>query len=1431
MTRANRNSVFSVVTVLGCVASSAAFDRATASSLRISTGSAQRASEVEADYTTSHVMISETAQETVPITVFFDPQVTGVATAEVFTNLNRRDWVTAAPNGDGLQEGIVPPPGNGIAAGDERHYYKAYTMSPIAGGYLFTLRASKTGAYRLTARYRLSSDPLGTYHWYGDEQNAQGILKRDHAIVVSPASAKNLQLYEANPLTITATGTGLGQRGSFAAMANAAPNAGGPRFSLAYLKQLGVNALWLQPIHPRGIDGRQIDPATGRPFELGSPYAVKNYFAVMPLMASTFTPGGSPAANDTAEGRARALAEFQKFVNAANAQHVAVFLDVPFNHAAHDTELASPGQSYWGNAGTRDSTEIRAAEARVFSRSDAYDMRASSAPNIASAPDRYDFGKWPDVSDIYFGRYSALVANAGQRNNYISEGDWFDYSIGSENAGGTGNGHFDQITQRVWQFFGDYVQFWLTQTGYPENSGHAALGVAAGIGGLRADFAQGLPPQAWEYIIINRSRSRKWDLVFMAESLDGGPVTYRSNRHFDILNDNLIYALHGATKAGDFQAQYNARRAAYGNSLVLLNTSSQDEDNYADPYQAAMRYAVHNTMYGVTMIFPGQELGLKGTIVPAGQGGPAGQPFGYERFELNFGKQIPSFKTYNSMMPLWRQLDHNTGDAIHLLALYSAISDARKASPALRSNQDWFLRLKHNGSADEIFGVGKVEKIGAEPGPNDVVLAFVNLAVSSDSATPNGDGFDVDIKAGQQNVFGISSNRSYNVKNIGAVDAQRRNHCLWDGGRSGADLLQNGISVRLNRVPADEQGWATAPYEVQYLKLVDTTTSHECETPAVGAATGTAVKHPVLTRSYDNNRTGANADERVLTPATLKVRGLRKVFSLKVEGDDPNIEAQPLYVPDVQMPDGARHDVIYVFSMSNNVRAFDVNTGAPLWPHPVSLGKPFVPDPSDPVDIYHINRSFGILSTPVIDQQTGTIYAVNWIVDGNGNRQLKLNALSLKDGKPPPGKEQPLAIEASVTNSSGQKISLNQVQKQRAALLLVPLQARPSPQAHKMLYVATTGSDTPPAKPDATLQNHGWVVAFDVDAWKEAGNWLATPNSFGGGIWQSSQGLAADDKGNVYAITSNGGYLVNPDGSKKDFNGQTDFGESFVKLALEPGPQGSSLKLVDWFSPFRDSARKLWTQQEVAPFMGAYNYEDQDVGSGGPVLVPGTNLVIGAGKDGVLYVLDRDNLGKSIGDLSKLKAPPAFLTFDPDQNSLAYRGASPAGDLDFKPQSGWKTHHLHGSPAYWVSSKHGPMLFAWGENAELRAFAMDASGRVKLLAHGSELASGPLATAPDNMGGMPGGMLTLSANGGSDAIVWGTAPLNGDANKHVVDGIIRAYDAADFDPEPGENGPAKLRLLWQQAGFKYSKFCPPVVADGKLLVPTYDGQVDVYELN
>jgi glycosidase len=795
--------------------------------LKVSAGSATPlATAVEADYSTSHLFVDEVAGDRVPITVFFDPQVLNVESAEIFTNLNRRDRAIKDADGDGIEDGIKPPPGDGVLASDDRNYYQALPMLGVAGGYRLTILATKCGAYRLTARYRLRGDPPGTHRWYSNETNAQGILKRDHALVVSPRTARDVQLYEVNPLTIIATGTAPDQRGTFADLAAGR----GPRFNLSYAKQLGVNMLWMLPIHADGIDGRQTNPATGRPYTIGSPYAVKNFFTVMPLLAKGFTPGNTPAANDTAAGRIQAMADFRGFVQAADAQGVGVMVDAPFNHAAHDAELGAAGQQNWGSASSTPTSEIRNVEARFFSRSGTYDRRASAAANIAVAPDRFDFGKFNDVFDIYFGRYAALVptADPSQEFNYQSEGDWFDYSIGQEDAEGAGNGHFDALTQKVWSYFGDYVQFWLTQTGYPPNATGASLDSTAGIDGLRADFGQGLPPPCWEYI-INRSRSRKWNLVFMAESLDGGHVTYRSARHFDVLNENIIFGLHHARTTDDFRALYDQRRASYGAALVLLNTSSHDEDNYKDPFEGLLRFAVNNTIDGIPLISAGQELGLRGTIVPPNDSDPnQGPPFGYDLYETNFGKQIPQFKEFNSLMPLWRAAARNGSDAAHLHNLFAAIGTARQSSPALRSTNRIYLNLKDNTVHGQIFSIAKCERRNASPQDQDVVFAFVNLVRGADVATPGSSAFNVDVDADRDGVndFGIRPDRFYNVKNLAAyteIDPHRRDTLLWGAGRKGSDLLANGIPVQLHRVPSDRDGWTNAPYEAQYLKLIDVT--------------------------------------------------------------------------------------------------------------------------------------------------------------------------------------------------------------------------------------------------------------------------------------------------------------------------------------------------------------------------------------------------------------------------------------------------------------------------------------------------------------------------------------------------------------------------------------------------------------------------------
>jgi outer membrane protein assembly factor BamB len=166
-----------------------------------------------------------------------------------------------------------------------------------------------------------------------------------------------------------------------------------------------------------------------------------------------------------------------------------------------------------------------------------------------------------------------------------------------------------------------------------------------------------------------------------------------------------------------------------------------------------------------------------------------------------------------------------------------------------------------------------------------------------------------------------------------------------------------------------------------------------------------------------------------------------------------------------------------------------------------------------------------------------------------------------------------------------------------------------------------------------------------------------------------------------------------------------------------------------------------------------------------------------------------------------------------------------------------KTHHLHGSPVYW-DGPNGPMLFVWGENESLRAWKLDPdAGTVAFVGKGGEIASARLAAIPTGMGGMTGGMLTLSSNGktAGTGVVWTTAPIDGDANHDVVEGMARAYDATQLDSVPIDSNTPRLKLLWdsQRAGvpFDFSKFCPPVVADGKLLVTTYDGRVDIYGLN
>jgi outer membrane protein assembly factor BamB len=593
----------------------------------------------------------------------------------------------------------------------------------------------------------------------------------------------------------------------------------------------------------------------------------------------------------------------------------------------------------------------------------------------------------------------------------------------------------------------------------------------------------------------------------------------------------------------------------------------------------------------------------------------------------------------------------------------------------------------------------------------------------------------------------------------------------------------------------------------------------------------------VTTRSYDNTRSGANTQETILTPAAIRTRGIQRLFSLPLPGDARGCEAQPLIVPAVKLADDSTHDVVYVATMANQVFAFDANTGARLWM--VQLGTPINGDKS--IDSYLINDHWGILSTPVIDAPAGVMYACVWTSpDGSpGKGQHYLHAIRLRDGS---DVHPPLNLEGvSYDPGHGRPVQKfrSAERKQRAALLLL----------NSTVFVAF-----------GTLQEtaataRGWLIAVDAARFQVTATWTSTSRGSGGGIWHSGAGPAADAAGNIYVVTGNG-----------DFDAVTDFGESVVKLRYTPPGSASagSLAVVDWWAPWTDDGRtggdpdgeaakqsqakamptNFRRDMELARLYGAAamnmsaSWGDQDLGAAGPVLAPTIGAILASNKDGILYTVNLQSLGKtqpadldpvdSEHNYAKLKAPPIFYTY--------YPGAQPSPaptnvtDLNFWGDN--CTHHLHGTPVLWKSAAHGLTHFCWGENGNLRAWALANTGVSTYLACSAEVASADSpASANGPHGGMPGGMISLSANGDQDGVIWASIPYT-DANMEISAGRFLAYDAADFGTY--SDGSGSIPPLWDSQQwnwqFTHNKFNRPVVWNGRVFLPTYEGEVLVLGL-
>jgi hypothetical protein len=252
-------------------------------------------------------------------------------------------------------------------------------------------------------------------------------------------------------------------------------------------------------------------------------------------------------------------------------------------------------------------------------------------------------------------------------------------------------------------------------------------------------------------------------------------------------------------------------------------------------------------------------------------------------------------------------------------------------------------------------------------------------------------------------------------------------------------------------------------------------------------------------------------------------------------------------------------------------------------------------------------------------------------------------------------------------------------------------------------------------------------------------------------------------------------------------------GDCFVKLS-------PNLSILDWFTPFNTFA---------------LNDIDNDLGSGGILLLPGTELLTGGGKEGILYLIKREQMGHFCDTCS----PATGETHIVQSFQATAPRFDPAAPQPAAEAAGY--HHIHGSPVFWNSPNHGRVIYVWGEADQLRAFAFN----------GTKLSAAPVDISPRSIvtpaKSMPGAMLSLSANGSTPGtgILWASHPTNEDANQGIVPGTLRAIDASNLSNElwNSDQAPHGRDLLGNIA-----KFSPPTIADGRVYAGTFSGKIVVY---
>ncbi len=503
--------------------------------------------------------------------------------------------------------------------------------------------------------------------------------------------------------------------------------------------------------------------------------------------------------------------------------------------------------------------------------------------------------------------------------------------------------------------------------------------------------------------------------------------------------------------------------------------------------------------------------------------------------------------------------------------------------------------------------------------------------------------------------------------------------------------------------------------------------------PLVAFAMSTAVlsgQVSVLTWHNDNSRTGQNLQETILTPANVASSTFGRLATLTVDG---KVDAQPLVVPSVTIPDQGVHNVLYVATEHGSLYAFDADTFAQL--QKVSLlGAGEVP--SDDHACTQVTPEIGITATPAIDLQIGPhgiIYVIAQSKDSAQHYHHRLHALDLTTLREQLGG--PVEIQANFAGGGAENTFDPKVHVERPGLLI----------SNGVVYTSW-GSHC-----DIGAYA-GWVLSYNESTLAQVGVLNLIPNGSDGGIWAAGSGPAVDSNGNVFLLTGNGTFDTSLNFS--GFPSRADYGNAFVKISTS-----GALSVMDYFT----------MRNTVSESDG-----DVDLGSGGLMLLPPldngqgklVSLVVGAGKDKNIYVLDQSNMGK----------------FNPAMDSI-YQLMSSA-----LPGGAWS------SPAWF----NGTMYYG-GVGDSLKAFPFT-GGSFALASHSA------------NTFAYPGTTPSISANGAANGIVW--AAENGPV------AVLHAYLASSVATELYNSNQAASGRDHFGSGNKY---IVPTIANGRVYVGTTNG--------